>query len=230
MGGRSSEAGAEYAVRGREAWKSRRRHCAAVASRPFVSYVRLGRLEHSTGSASATCWSACTYMYMHVLYPTTLRVAVALLRMVVISLCHHAMARYDPTIKTRVRRLPVSCKPPAYYHVKAAASCCFPAPCCRLTHRPAPCQMGTLPVWDFGTKKAKQLMTGSGPGPGPTAAAAAATGATAAAAAAAAAAGAASAMGGTLRSGDALKSAVVERYVTGVLWHEHYAYAAARWC
>ncbi|WIA42919.1 hypothetical protein OEZ86_008833 [Tetradesmus obliquus] len=81
--------------------------------------------------------------------------------------------------------------------------------------------MGTIPVWDFGTRKAKQLMTGSGPGPAQTAAAAAATstasnaGATAAAANAAAVAAAAAAMGGTLRSGDALKSAVVERYVTG---------------
>uniref|UniRef100_A0A383WK35 non-specific serine/threonine protein kinase n=1 Tax=Tetradesmus obliquus TaxID=3088 RepID=A0A383WK35_TETOB len=82
--------------------------------------------------------------------------------------------------------------------------------------------MGTIPVWDFGTRKAKQLMTGSGPGPAQTAAAAAAAtstastaGATAAAANAAAVAAAAAAMGGTLRSGDALKSAVVERYVTG---------------
>jgi hypothetical protein len=77
--------------------------------------------------------------------------------------------------------------------------------------------MGTLPVWDFGTRKAKQLMTGSGPGPAQTAAAAGAAsgpGSTAVAANAAAVA-AAAAMGGTLRSGDALKSAVVERYVTG---------------
>lgn len=64
--------------------------------------------------------------------------------------------------------------------------------------------MGTLPVWDFGTKKAKQLMTGSGPGP-----------AAAPNPAAANAAALAAAMGGTLRSGDALKSAIVERYVTG---------------
>lgn len=79
--------------------------------------------------------------------------------------------------------------------------------------------MGTLPVWDFGTRKAKQLMTGPGPAAAQTAAGAAAGAAAVAAAAAtnaaAVAAAAAAAMGGTLRSGDALKSAVVERYVTG---------------
>ncbi|KAF8057626.1 svkA [Scenedesmus sp. PABB004] len=74
--------------------------------------------------------------------------------------------------------------------------------------------MGTLPVWDFGTKRPKQqqaLLSGPGPAGAPPGAPAAA----AAAASAAAAAAAAAAVGGTLRSGDALKPALVSRYVTG---------------
>lgn len=62
-------------------------------------------------------------------------------------------------------------------------------------------QMGTLPVWDFGTKKSKQLLSGSSQQQ--------------LMAASAAGSSDSAALGGTLRNGDALKSAVVDRYVMG---------------
>eukprot|EP00879_Flechtneria_rotunda_P010468 GHRR01010944.1.p1 GENE.GHRR01010944.1~~GHRR01010944.1.p1 ORF type:complete len:646 (+),score=245.22 GHRR01010944.1:1131-3068(+) len=78
--------------------------------------------------------------------------------------------------------------------------------------------MATLPVWDFSTKQSKQLMTGVDYGPGPAVVTAATGGpstSVTAAAAASVAAAAAAVMGGTLRSADALKPAVIDRYVTG---------------